>query len=74
MSTRSNPGILRHDSGAARRVVCFGMITPARVLVVDELPEWNVAMAGTLMVMLPPIVVVLVLQRWFVKGLLGGEK
>ncbi|MGI9382797.1 MAG: ABC transporter permease subunit [Methyloligellaceae bacterium] len=40
----------------------------------DELPEWNVAMAGTLMVMLPPVAVVLALQRWFVKGLLGGEK
>ena len=25
----------------ASKVVCFGMITPARVLVVDELPEWN---------------------------------
>lgn len=24
-----------------RRVVCFGMITPARALVVDELPAWN---------------------------------
>ncbi len=24
-----------------RRVVCFGMVTPARALVVDELPEWN---------------------------------
>ncbi|MGB7180874.1 MAG: ABC transporter permease subunit [Burkholderiaceae bacterium] len=40
----------------------------------DELPEWNVTMAGTLMIMLPPIIVVLVLQRWFVKGLLGGDK
>ncbi len=25
----------------AGSVVCFGMITPARVLVVDELPDWN---------------------------------
>lgn len=40
----------------------------------DELPEWNVTMAGTLLVMLPPVIVVLVLQRWFVKGLLGGDK
>ena len=40
----------------------------------DELPEWNVTMAGTLLVMLPPIAVVLLLQRWFVKGLLGGDK
>jgi len=47
MDTRSNPVILRHDSGAARRVVCFGMITPARVLVVDELPEWNTGAVWT---------------------------
>ena len=26
---------------ATPKVVCFGMITPARVLVVDQLPEWN---------------------------------
>lgn len=26
---------------SGRRVVCFGMITPARALVVDELPAWN---------------------------------
>lgn len=47
MGTRSIPGILGHDSGAARRVVCFGMITPARVLVVDELPEWNTGAVWT---------------------------
>lgn len=47
MGTRSIPGILDHDSGAARRVVCFGMITPARVLVVDELPEWNTGAVWT---------------------------
>ncbi len=47
MGTRSNPAILRHDSGAAPRVVCFGMITPARVLVVDELPEWNTGAVWT---------------------------
>lgn len=47
MGTRSIPGTLSHDSGAARRVVCFGMITPARVLVVDELPEWNTGAVWT---------------------------
>ena len=47
IGTRSIPGILRHDSGAARRVVCFGMVTPARVLVVDELPEWNTGAVWT---------------------------
>ncbi|MGA6925537.1 MAG: ABC transporter permease subunit, partial [Desulfosarcina sp.] len=35
----------------------------------DDVPYWNVAMAGSLLVMLPPILVVLLMQRWFVKGL-----
>ena len=30
-----------HSNVSDRKVVCFGMITPARVLVVDELPDWN---------------------------------
>jgi len=41
---------------------------------VDEAPEWNLAMAGTLIVMIPPIFVVMVLQKYFVKGLIDNEK
>ena len=37
----SEPSTQRNEQEARRRVVCFGMITPARVLVVDELPDWN---------------------------------
>lgn len=40
----------------------------------DDLPYWNVAMAGSLLVMLPPILVVLLMQRWFVQGLVDREK
>ncbi len=40
----------------------------------DDLPEWNIALAGALIVMLPPIVVVLAMQKWFVKGLVDSEK
>ncbi len=40
----------------------------------DDLPFWNVAMAGALIVMMPPILVVLLMQRWFVKGLVDPEK
>ncbi len=40
----------------------------------DDLPYWNVAMAAALIVMLPPILVVLLMQRWFVKGLVEPEK
>ena len=37
-------------------------------------PDWHVAMAGTLIVMLPPLVVVIFMQRWFVRGLVATEK
>jgi sn-glycerol 3-phosphate transport system permease protein len=40
----------------------------------DDLPYWNVALAGALIVMMPPILVVLMMQRWFVKGLVDTEK
>jgi len=40
----------------------------------DDLPEWNIALAGALIVMLPPIAVVLAMQKWFVKGLVDSEK
>jgi len=40
----------------------------------DDLPYWNVALAGSLIVMLPPILVVLFMQQWFVKGLVEPEK
>jgi len=38
------------------------------------IPDWNVAMAGTLAIMLPPLVVVVLTQRWFVRGLVATEK
>ncbi len=40
----------------------------------DDLPEWNVALGAALMVMAPPVLVVLSMQRWFVKGLIEKEK
>jgi len=40
----------------------------------DDLPEWNIALCATLLVMLPPVLVVLFMQRWFVKGLIEKEK
>jgi sn-glycerol 3-phosphate transport system permease protein len=38
------------------------------------IPDWNVAMAGTLIIMLPPLFVVILMQRWFVRGLIATEK
>lgn len=40
----------------------------------DDLPEWNIALGAALLVMLPPVLVVLFMQRWFVKGLIERDK
>jgi len=37
-------------------------------------PDWNVAMAGCLIVMLPPLLLVAFMQRYFVRGLIATEK
>jgi sn-glycerol 3-phosphate transport system permease protein len=39
-----------------------------------EVAKWNIAMAGTLIVMIPPILVVIFMQRWFVRGLINTDK
>ncbi|EEA02987.1 binding-protein-dependent transport systems inner membrane component [Burkholderia sp. H160] len=40
----------------------------------DTATEWHLVMAATLLAMLPPLVVVLTMQRWFVRGLVDSEK
>ena len=40
----------------------------------SQLPEWNVAMAAAVMVLVPPVAVIVVMQRWFVRGLIETEK
>ncbi|MDH4449059.1 MAG: sn-glycerol-3-phosphate ABC transporter permease UgpE [Rhodoferax sp.] len=40
----------------------------------DAAPEWNVVMATAVLAMLPPAVVVVLMQKWFVKGLVDTEK
>ncbi len=37
-------------------------------------PEWNLVMAAALMALLPPVLVVIAMQRWFVHGLIETEK
>jgi sn-glycerol 3-phosphate transport system permease protein len=40
----------------------------------DELAEWQLAMATAVLAMLPPVAVVVVMQRLFVRGLVETEK
>jgi sn-glycerol 3-phosphate transport system permease protein len=44
------------------------------VTAADTEPLWNYVMAVAMLAMLPPVIVVLVMQRWFVKGLIEPEK
>jgi len=40
----------------------------------DSAVEWNMVMATMVLAMLPPGLVVVVMQKWFVKGLVDSEK
>jgi sn-glycerol 3-phosphate transport system permease protein len=39
-----------------------------------QLPEWNLLMAAAVISLLPPILVIALMQRWFTKGLVGVGK
>jgi sn-glycerol 3-phosphate transport system permease protein len=39
-----------------------------------ELPTWNLIMAGAMMALVPPVAIIVLMQRWFVKGLVESEK
>jgi sn-glycerol 3-phosphate transport system permease protein len=40
----------------------------------DTATEWHLVMTATLLAMLPPLLVVIAMQRWFVRGLVDTEK
>ena len=44
------------------------------VTVADAIPQWHLVMATAVLALLPPVVVVLLMQRLFVKGLVETEK
>jgi len=44
------------------------------VNVVDAAAKWNLVMAVTVLALIPPVIVVLVMQRLFIKGLVETEK
>jgi sn-glycerol 3-phosphate transport system permease protein len=40
----------------------------------DAQTDWNIVMATTVLALLPPVVIVILMQRWFVKGLVDADK
>ncbi|HEX4261407.1 MAG TPA: sn-glycerol-3-phosphate ABC transporter permease UgpE [Acetobacteraceae bacterium] len=45
-----------------------------KMIGLDTATEWNRVMATAVLALLPPVGVVLLMQRWFVRGLTEGEK
>jgi sn-glycerol 3-phosphate transport system permease protein len=45
-----------------------------RLISGDAYTEWNVVMATAMLAMLPPAIIVILMQKWFVKGLVDTEK
>jgi sn-glycerol 3-phosphate transport system permease protein len=45
-----------------------------KMIGVDTATEWNKVMATAVLALLPPVAVVVLMQRWFVKGLTEGDK
>ena len=46
----------------------------AMLYVPDSINEWNLTMATAILAMVPPVIVILAMQRQFVKGLIETEK
>jgi sn-glycerol 3-phosphate transport system permease protein len=64
------PLLVTTDKNMATAVIGLRHLMPAA----DAAPAWHILMSATLMTMAPPIIVVLVAQRWFVKGLIDSGK
>ena len=50
------------------------MMVSRQANVVDSVPSWNLLMAMAMLAMLPPVLVVVFMQRQFVRGLVETEK
>ncbi|GGY23038.1 sn-glycerol-3-phosphate ABC transporter permease UgpE [Paludibacterium paludis] len=62
------PLLVSHDPAMSTAVIAIkGMLGEGAI-------NWPLVMAGTLLTLLPPLAVVIGMQRWFVKGLVDSEK
>lgn len=64
------PLLVTTDQNMATAVIGLKRLIPSA----DDVPAWNIAMSAALLTMLPPTLIVVVLQRWFVKGLVESDK
>lgn len=64
------PLLFTTDKDMATAILGLKQLVP----VSDSEPAWNIAMSAALFVMLPPTAVILLMQRWFTKGLVDAGK
>ncbi|WP_176056124.1 ABC transporter permease subunit [Brucella intermedia] len=64
------PLLMTTDPDMATAVVGLKQVMPQS----DGLPTWHLLMNASLWTMLPPVLVILIMQRWFVKGLVDSGK
>jgi sn-glycerol 3-phosphate transport system permease protein len=50
------------------------MATTQMLSVMDGIPDWSNVMTTAMLALLPPVIVVVVMQRLFIKGLIETEK
>lgn len=64
------PLLMTTDPNMTTAVVGLKKVMPQP----DGLPTWHLLMNASLLTMVPPVLVIIVLQRWFVKGLVDSGK
>ena len=64
------PLLIVNDTGLGTAVAAVKSMMPSG----DDVPMWHTVMAATALTMLPALVIMLVMQRWFVRGLVDSEK
>lgn len=65
------PLLITTDKEMVTSIVGVAKLLPGNT---EAEPQWNVVMASSLLVMLPPVLIVILLQRWFVKGLVDTDR
>lgn len=64
------PLLLTTEPAMANAVIGLKKLMPQS----NSLPTWHLLMNAAFLTMLPPTIVILILQRWFVKGLVDSGK
>jgi sn-glycerol 3-phosphate transport system permease protein len=64
------PLLVTTEKSMATAVIGLRHLMPSA----ESVPTWHVLMSATLITMAPPVLVVLIAQRWFVKGLIESGK